>query len=300
MRLREGVRRALAPGLGKAGVAGLLLATHSLAAGVAYVQQTGNASTTGSAFNTTFASPCAAGDSIMVGVNWQPANAAPPVLTDSLGNMYVVVVGPIDGGFAGSYAQSLSLANRIDGGSLSINATGSGLSFLEVIAAEYSGLSPNSPVESSGYTTGGADPALGPLLSMAAPGDLVFAYLVDNAGASVGADGMTVRRVVNGDLIEDVTGADAGTFQAVQPASMFNRWALLMAALRPDLGDSGTIDSGTPVDSGAPGDSGTRADSGTPAAGKAYAVGCSCDATGSAPLGGLLMLTAMMRSRRRR
>lgn len=186
-------------------------------ADVAFVQvvakDAGAASSTTQAFSLTSAS----GDTIIVGVHWDPQSVNVSSVTDSQGNTYVSAVGPTNWDSGGSRQQEF-YATNITGGNITITVTMSGTTGidLEIYQLEYAGLEAN-----VGFDVGSAGTTTNPTTAMDSGSatthnkvELIYGHgTAHNAVSSAGA-GFTTRSTFASNLVEDKYVTARGSYNA--------------------------------------------------------------------------------------
>jgi chitodextrinase len=181
---------------------GLVVLSHQAFASGALVQTasilTDTASTT---IAKAFTSANTSGNLIAVVASWGTHNTTPTV-TDSLGNTYVLATTSYSS--AGVQSLAIFYAKSIKAGANTVTVHfGTSDSWRRLLIAEYSGLSPTSPVDvitsSQGNATTGANSATSGSGTTTATNDLIFGAVenFDVAGTLSAGTGFTLRNSVN-------------------------------------------------------------------------------------------------------
>jgi hypothetical protein len=229
-----------------------LLAAPAMAAPPAYVQgsthQNGNTSTPTAAV--TLASPVASGDAVIVTFCGTSAGANTMSVTDDKSNTYTVQYqfGAFPDSAASNYACAVAYALNVTNAPQTITATANvGLSFLTIVADEFSGVKASGAVDgSAGQAVNnpgtGTDAVTSGSLTTAANGDLIYSFgvSINSSGFSNGT-GFTARQSVTAtfytqSLIQASAGAVAGTFTAANANDSTIVYAL---ALQPATAPTG-------------------------------------------------------------
>ncbi len=195
---------------------------------IAFVQQ--NASSAGTA--TTLAVPYSAAlvtahDTLIVGVDGNSAGTA--TVTDSLGNTFAPVVGPIENG---GLRMTIFAAFDVAGGpdTVTVTLSSAPASFFEVYIHEYAGLvafdaeaaQVGTSTATDAMASGNADTHFG--------NELIFGYGV--TGSSVAGTSFNTRSSFHSNITEDMIVTTAGTYQATATMTAGSGWTMLMATFR--------------------------------------------------------------------
>jgi glucose/arabinose dehydrogenase/uncharacterized protein YjdB len=197
---------------------------------VTFVQANANSVFGGAVLSVPLSSNTAAGNLLVVGVDWELANFVS--LADGQGNAFIRigtdVVTP-----AGTKTR-LYYARNIRGGAETVTVTMSGNDpVLQLYVAEYAGADITNPLDVSAQASGpSGSVSSGPLVTTTTNDQLV-AFCVSNGTCSTGS-GYTARSTHSGNLLEDRTAATTGSYTATATSS--SGWAMVLAALRPQGG----------------------------------------------------------------
>jgi MYXO-CTERM domain-containing protein len=261
-----------------------------------------------------FPFPSQRGNTVVVGVGWNPANAPVPTLTDSAGHQYQLAAGPVLGFGGWNSTCALYYAPVVDGGViLGLHATTVAVDSVKIMAVEYSGISWPNPLDVAtfGENSNGvlSDSTVSAPFTTTTPGDALVAVVFnDRFGGLLDAGaGFTWELTFNGDGVEDFLGVDLGTYQASAPG--VTPGTVLVAAFRSQPGGAG---GGSGTAGGAPGGGAQAggAQGGGAATGDSgggvpsidrppHAVGCGCVTTASATMWASLVLLLLVGHRRR-
>ncbi|HET7213288.1 MAG TPA: IPT/TIG domain-containing protein [Terriglobia bacterium] len=173
-----------------------------------------------------------AGNLNMVVVGWNDTTSAVSSVTDSLGNSYILAVGPTT---ASGARQSIYYAKNIKGGSNTVTVTFSqAAAYPDIRILEYSGASTTSPVDVAAAAVGSSTTAsCGPVTTTAA-NELIFAADTIATGTPGPGSGFTARIITthDSDLAEDKQGATTGSYSATAPVSPAGYWVIQMVTIK--------------------------------------------------------------------
>jgi hypothetical protein len=180
---------------------------------------------------TTLALPntVASGDAIVVCFNYAVASGATLTsITDSLGNTYTTVVGPITAGGDIHYAAvALNVAAGADTITVTLDApTGNGS---DLFVLEYSGILGANAVDVTEQASGTGTAMSSTAGSTTNAHDLIIGY-AEAPGATAGA-GFTARKILAGNMVEDKVVFSTGSYDANAPTTSGN-WEMIMVALK--------------------------------------------------------------------
>jgi hypothetical protein len=192
----------------------------------------------------------AAGDLNVVVVGWNDTTAQISSVTDTVGNLYQLAVGPTL--ISGAGSQSIFLAKNIASAAAGTNTVkvnfNTAAVFPDVRILEYSGIDPNNPVDvTAGATGSSATTSSGSVTTTNATDVLLGANCVLTSTVGPGS-GFTMRllTIPDGDIAEDSLVTTTGTYSATAPLSSQGWWIMQMVALRV----AGTSPAPTPTPTG--------------------------------------------------
>jgi len=173
-----------------------------------------------------------AGNLNLVVVGWNDTTSSVSSVTDSLGNTYLLAVGPTT---ASGARQSIYYAKNIKGGSNTVTVTFSqAAAYPDIRVLEYSGASTTSPVDVTAAAVGSSTTAsCGPVTTTAA-NELIFAADTIATGTPGPGSGFTARIITthDSDLAEDKPAATAGAYSATAPVSPGGYWVIQMVTIK--------------------------------------------------------------------
>ena len=172
----------------------------------------------------------------MVVVGWNDTTAAVTSVTDSVGNVYALAVGPTKN--QSSLTQSIYYAKNIVGASAETNRVtvrfNVGAQYVDIRILEYSGLDRINPVDVTAASIGTNSNSTSGTVTTTNPNDLIIgANMVATATAGAGAG--FINRVItapDGDITEDRVVSTAGSYSATAPLTSSGRWVMQMVAFR--------------------------------------------------------------------
>jgi hypothetical protein len=176
-----------------------------------------------------FNNPVAAHDAIIVCLNFPAAsNATLSGITDSLGNSYAVVVGPIVGNGATHYV-AVALDSKPGSDTLSVTATVAPNSGSDLFALEYSGLALSGAFDVSASNSGNSTALASGNAPTTSPHELLIGYAeASNAAAGTG---FTARATLSGNLIEERVVTSTGSYSATATANA-GGWEMILATFK--------------------------------------------------------------------
>jgi hypothetical protein len=181
-----------------------------------------------------YSSAQTAGDLNVVVVGWNDSVKQVSSLSDSMGNVYQLAVGPtVTGGLSQSiyYAKNIAAANAAAN---VVTVTFSGLaSYPDIRILEYSGIDTVNPVDTFAGAIGNGATSTNVTLQTTVPADLLVAANTVQSTSSSGS-GFTLRLLTNpdGDIAEDKTATTAGTYSASAPLTSTSGWVIQAVAFR--------------------------------------------------------------------
>jgi hypothetical protein len=202
------------------------------------VQFTAGGGTTTAMRGVPFNNPVQAHDAVIVGIVVTTGSGPSTIdtITDSLGNAYQTVLGPVlpslDAGNSGTTLY-LAFAGDIAGGSDSVTVKLSTAAYLDVYIHEYSGLALSGAFDVGAGASGTSDVSnamsSGPA-STHASHELVFGFGA-SAMTSAGS-GFTARSTFDTNITEDEVVTSSGSYQATATAGNLTGWIMTMATFR--------------------------------------------------------------------
>jgi len=193
------------------------------------------------AVSVTFASSQTTGNLNVVVVSWNDTTAAVSSVTDSIGNVYTLAVGPTKNpGSAGTFSltQSIYYANNITGSAGNTNSVTVRFTvpanYADIRILEYSGLDMANPVDVTAAAIGTNAASNSGAATTTNGNDLIFgANIVFTGNAAAGA-GFTNRviTVPDGDIAEDRVVSSVGSYSASAPLTSTGPWVMQMVAFR--------------------------------------------------------------------
>jgi hypothetical protein len=168
-------------------------------------------------------------DAIVVCLNYPTASGATlSAISDTLGNTYSVVVGPIDA--AGDIHYVAVAADSMAGGdTVTVTLSAAPVNGSDLLVMEYSGLALANAFDVSAQASGnGTALSSGPATTTAAH-ELVLGY-AEAPSASPGI-GFTQRALLSGNLTEDKVVSTAGTYDATATTTT-GAWVMVLATFK--------------------------------------------------------------------
>jgi hypothetical protein len=194
-----------------------------------FVQEAAS-TTSGSANSLTlsFAANTFAGDLILVGFDFS-AGTTPSSVTDSQGNTFTPVGTQLT---SPAGAQSVVYyAKNITGGADTVTVTiSANVTFIELYLTEYSGIDRTNPIDAQAGASGGAGPVSSGNATTNFAGDVIYGYCPGDEACTAGS-GFATRSIFDGNVIEDQTSGNPGSYAATGSAT--SGWTMHMVALKP-------------------------------------------------------------------
>jgi hypothetical protein len=181
-----------------------------------------------------YSSAQTAGDLNVVIVGWNDSVKQVSSLSDSMGNVYQLAVGPtVTGGLSQSiyYAKNIAAANAAAN---AVTVTFSGLaSYPDIRILEYSGIDTVNPVDTFAGAIGNSAAISNVSLQTTAAADLLVAGNTVQSSSSAGS-GFTLRLQTSpdGDIAEDEIATAAGTYSASATLSSASGWVMQAVSFR--------------------------------------------------------------------
>jgi fibronectin type 3 domain-containing protein len=194
-----------------------------------FVQGSSNAASgTSTSLSVPFSSNTSPGDLILVGFDFVDS-VTPVSITDSQGNTFTQVGSQLNSP-AGVGAR-VYYANNIKGGADTVTITlSANSSYLEVYLTEYAGLNQTNPIDGQAGATGTAGAVSSGTITTTVAGDLIYGFCVGDWACTAGS-GFNARSTFNGNLVEDETAGNPGSYAATGTATQ--GWTMQMVALKP-------------------------------------------------------------------
>jgi hypothetical protein len=211
----------------------LLLANASLrASGPTFVQvKSATPQTASGSVAVTYSLAQTAGNLNVVVVGWNDTTSTVSTVSDSLGNNYVLAIGPTTGT---GLRQSIYYATGIKGGSNAVTVRfNQAAAYADIRALEYSGLDPASPLDVKAGASGSGASASSGAATTTSTNDLIFGAGMTTAHFSGAGTGFISRIITNpdADIAEDRMVSATGSYSATAPNSSGN-WVMQMVAFR--------------------------------------------------------------------
>lgn len=188
----------------------------------------------------TFTSTQTSGNLNVVVVGWNDTTAAVSSVTDSIGNVYTLAVGPTAN--PGSLTQSIYYAKNIVGAAASANTVtvrfNVAAQYADIRILEYSGLDGVSPVDVTAAAIGTNAASNSGTATATNGNDLIFGanmVFTGNAGAGEGFTSRVIT-VPDGDIAEDRVVSAVGSYSASAPLTSSGPWVMQMVAFRGAVG----------------------------------------------------------------
>jgi hypothetical protein len=212
---------------GGTGTATLTLTIKALAS-ISSVQAAANKVTSASTSSLAFPSSTKAGDVILVAFDYD-TSSTPTSVVDSQGNVFTAIGNQLT--TPGGARSRVYYAANIKGGADTVTITLSANSgWIELYLSEYTGVSSTSPIDAQAGATGIAGPVTSGNATTSLAGDVIYGYCVGDWACTVGT-GDVARSTFDGNLIEDQTVGNAGSYAAAATAN--SGWSMQMVALKP-------------------------------------------------------------------
>ena len=215
---------------------------HSMASPISFIQLAyATPQSAQLTVSVSFGSAQTSGNLNVVVVGWSDTTVAVSSVTDSIGNVYTLAVGPTQNpGSAGTFSltQSIYFAKNIVGAAANANTvtvrfTGAA-SFADVRILEYTGIDPVNPVDVIASAIGTNAIANSGAVTTTHGNDLLFgATTVFTHTAGAGA-GFTSRVITapDGDIAEDRVVSAVGSYSASALLTSTGPWVMQMVAFR--------------------------------------------------------------------
>ena len=169
----------------------------------------------------------------LVVVGWNDTSASVNSISDSVGNTYLLAIGPTT---ALGARQSIYYAKNIKGGSNTVTVNFSqAAASPDIRVLEYSGASITSPLDVTAGASGSSTTANSGPATTTAANELIFAADTIATGTPGPGTGFTARIITkpDSDIAEDRIGSTAGTYSGTAPVSPSGYWVMQMVTIKP-------------------------------------------------------------------
>jgi hypothetical protein len=187
----------------------------------------------------TFGSGQTSGNLNVVVVGWNDTTAAVNSVTDSIGNVYTLAVGPT--AYSGKLTQSIYYAKNIVGAAAGANTVTVRFTvaaqYADIRILEYTGIDQVNPVDVIASAIGTTTASNSGAATTTNGNDLIFgANMVYTGNAGAGA-GFTSRVITapDSDIAEDRVVSAVGSYSASAPLTSSGPWVMQMVAFRAGL-----------------------------------------------------------------
>jgi hypothetical protein len=191
-----------------------------------------------------FSSNNAAGNLIVIALDWQSQAVNVLSVTDTRGNVYAAAAPLVNGaGNNGSFRDQMFYAKNIGAGANTVNVEFSASVLSELYIHEYSGADQTSPLDVTASSIGASTTADSGSKATNFPGELVFGYC-HGSGAFHCSQGTNFapRRTDNFNLSEDMIATSTGSYSASANGGGSSDWTMSMVTFKPApgcIGDDG-------------------------------------------------------------
>ncbi|HEV3207403.1 MAG TPA: IPT/TIG domain-containing protein [Terriglobales bacterium] len=210
----------------------LLANTTLLASGPTFVQvKSATPQTPSGSVAVTYPLAQTAGNLNVVVVGWNDTTSTVSMVSDSLGNNYVLAIGPTTGT---GLRQSIYYATGIKAGNNTVTARFSQAAvYVDVRVLEYSGLDPANPLDVWAGAAGSGTSASSGAATTTSANDLIFGAGMTIATFKAAGSGFISRIITSpdADIAEDKTVSTTGSYNATAPNSS-GSWVMQMVAFR--------------------------------------------------------------------
>jgi chitodextrinase len=198
------------------------------------VQTVANASAgTASAFSLSFPANTTKGNLILVAFDFD-TNSTPSSVADSQGNIFTEIGTQLTS--PGGARSRVYYAKNINGGpdTITVNLSASS-AWIELYISEYSGVDTVSPIDAQAGASGSAGSVSSGASATTTAGDTIYGYCLGDSVCTAGP-GFAARSTFHGNLIEDMTAGNPGSYAATGSAD--HGWSMQMVALRAPTSDT--------------------------------------------------------------
>ena len=210
----------------------LLAHTTLLASGPTFVQvKSATPQTASGSVAVTYPATQTAGNLNVVVVGWNDTASTVSMVSDSLGNNYVLAIGPTSGT---GLRQSIYYAAGIKAGNNTVTVRfNQAALYVDVRMLEYSGLDPANPLDVKAGAAGSGTTASSGAATTTSANDLLFGAGMTTAHFTGPGTGFISRIITNpdADIAEDRTVSTTGSYSATAPNSS-GSWVMQMVAFR--------------------------------------------------------------------
>jgi fibronectin type 3 domain-containing protein len=181
-----------------------------------------------------------AGDLNVVAVGWNDTTAAVTSVTDTLGNVYVLAVGPTSVPTVATqsiyYAPNIKAA-AAGANSVTVAFSNGGANYPDVRIVEYLGADPNVPVDVTSFGTGTSLNSITTPVMTTNPTDLLFGANIVGTNTAVAGPDYTKLFITSpdGDIVEDLMTSSTASYTAsaaLNPNLPAAPWIMQMVAFR--------------------------------------------------------------------
>jgi hypothetical protein len=203
-----------------------------------------------SSVSVTFPNAQAIGNLNVVVVGWNDTTAAVSSVTDSIGNVYTLAVGPTQ--VSGQLSQSIYYARGILAAGANINTVTVRFTvpaqYADIRVLEYNGLDRVNPVDVTAAAIGSSTTSNSGAVTTTNANDLIFGANIVSTSTTGPGTGFTKRMITkpDGDIAEDHVVSTVGSYNASAPLNRSGPWIMQMVAFKA-LSGGGTTDSSPPT-----------------------------------------------------
>ncbi|MGA9800524.1 MAG: family 16 glycosylhydrolase [Terriglobales bacterium] len=210
----------------------LLANTALLASGPTFVQvKSATPQTASGSVSVSYPQAQTAGNLDVVVVGWNDTTSTVSTVSDSLGNNYVLAIGPTTGT---GLRQSIYYAAGIKAGSNTVTVRfNQAAAYVDIRALEYSGLATATPLDVTAGAAGSGTSASSGAGTTTSANDLIFGAGMTIARFTAAGTGFVSRIITSpdADIAEDKTVSTTGSYSATAPNSA-GGWVMQMVAFR--------------------------------------------------------------------
>ena len=217
----------------------LFLANTTLLAAPSFVQvKSATPQTPSGSVAVTYPLAQTAGNLNVVVVGWNDTTSTVSMVSDSLGNNYVLAIGPTTGT---GLRQSIYYAAGIKAGSNTVTVRfNQAAVYVDVRVLEYSGLDPANPLDVKAGAAGSGTSASSGAATTTSANDLILGAGMTIARFTAAGAGFVSRIITSpdADIAEDKTVSSIGSYSATAPNSS-GSWVMQMVAFRASASSGG-------------------------------------------------------------